>query len=274
MLERRFASYEELLRAYLELQQYAQHCAVAMASAVHELKTPLAIVSGYLELLSNEKLGPLSPKQREVLTAMQSSSSRIERFLEDFLGYSLLETGKAQARFEPGDLNECLAELYRIWFARFQEQGITLHFAENDRLPEFPFDSHKVQRVVSNLLENAHNCTPPGGAVWLSAELQFWDQRVHPFSEPGADRRRHSLEELNAVRVTVSDTGPGIAPEHHQTIFEDFVSLCPTQGKAHGTGLGLAIARRLVQALKGTIWVESEVGQGSRFSFLLPLNPQ
>ncbi len=87
------------------------------------------------------------------------------------------------------------------------------------------------------------------------------------------ERRRQAANEANAVRVTVSDTGPGIAPEYHQEIFDDFVKLSPPSEEVGGMGLGLAIARRLVLAHAGKIWVESELGSGSVFSFLLPLKP-
>ncbi len=271
--------YEELFREYLRLQQEnarlqqeTRRCTVALASSAHELKTPLAVMNGYLELLMKEKLGPLSDRQRHVLSAMQASGSRLQQFIQDFLTYTSFETGKLAAEFELGDLNGCLADLYNIWLARFQEKGVALYFPANDRLPRFPFDYHKVQRVVSNLLENAYTCTPPGGTVWLTAEPYAWDRRMRQTLEFGVERRRTFSNEANSVRVTVCDTGPGIAPEYHQQIFEDFVSLQQSEHH-HGSGLGLAIARRLVQAQLGTIWVESELGAGSRFCFLLPLRP-
>jgi signal transduction histidine kinase len=270
------ARYDELLRAYTGLQednvrlrQEQQRRTVALASAAHELKTPLSIMCGYLELLLKEKLGPLSDRQRQVLGAMQANGSRLQQFVKDFLTYSGLETGNLTAQFEVGDLNTCLLEVYGIWLARFQEKGVALYFPINERLPQFAFDYHKVQRVVSNLLENAYNCTPAGGTVWVTAEPYAWDRRMRQAAAIGMERRCAFSNEANSVRVTVCDTGPGIAPEYHQEIFEDFVSLAEN----HGSGLGLAIARRLVQAQLGTIWVESEVGAGSRFCFLLPLHP-
>lgn len=271
--------YEELFREYLRLQQEnarlqqeTRRCTVALASAAHELKTPLAVMNGYLELLMKEKLGPLCDRQRHVLGAMQGSGTRLQQFIQDFLTYTSFETGSLTAQFEFGDLNACLADLYNIWLPRFQEKGVALYFPVNERLPQFPFDYHKVQRVVSNLLENAYNCTPAGGTVWLTAEPYAWDRRMRQTLEFGIERRRTFSNEANSVRVTVCDTGPGIAPEYHQQIFEDFVSLQQSETH-HGSGLGLAIARRLVQAQLGTIWVESELGAGSRFCFLLPLRP-
>jgi signal transduction histidine kinase len=155
---------------------------------------------------------------------------------------------------------------------RFEDKGVALYFLPNPQIPAFRFDAHKLQRVISNLLENAHNCTPAQGTVWLSAETYQWDRRLHAPGPAERERRTGSSPQENAVRINVCDTGPGIAPEFHQEIFEDFVSLRQTHG-AQGTGLGLAIARRLMQAQHGKIWVESEPGGGSCFSLLLPLHP-
>ncbi len=265
-------SHDELLRAYVQLQQQTEARTVALASAAHELKTPLGILAGYLQLLLDERLGRLSDDQCGVLKAMQASCARLQQFTHNFLAYATLETRTLAANIQDGDLNRCLNEVYEIWLARFQEKGVALYFPANDKLAAFAFDHHKVQRVVSNLLENAHACTPSGGTVWLSAEPYFWERRTRQLTDVAQERRWGSCARPNAVRLSVCDTGPGIAPEHHQDIFDDFVSL-PPPGQSRGSGLGLAIARRLVQAQNGKIWVESEVGSGSRFSFLLPLNP-
>jgi len=262
------AGYEDLLRAYMGLQEQNQRSTVALASAAHELKTPLAVMSGYLEMLLKEQLGPLNDSQRQVLQAMQSSGARLQSFIQDFLTLSALWTGKLTVNLQPGDLNAALAEIAAIWLARFQEKEIALYFPANQTLPQFAFDYHKAQRVVSNLLENSYAWTPPGGTVWLTAEPHFWERRLHQASRQNLEERREQgISEVNAVCISVSDTGPGIAPEFHQEIFDDFFSLQPSTG----TGLGLAIARRLVQAHHGKIWVESELGAGSKFCFLLPL---
>jgi NtrC-family two-component system sensor histidine kinase KinB len=264
-------SYDELLRAYSQVQKKAEVLTVAMASAAHELKTPLAIMSGYLELLVSEKVGPTTPRQQRVLRAMQASGIRLQQFIEDFLTYSALETGKMPVELAVDDLNARLAELCEMWSPRFQEKGVALYFPVNKHLPQFTFDSHKVQRVASILLENAYLWTASGATVWITAELHLWDRRVRQAADFARERRQQLSSAPNAVRISVSDNGPGIAPEYHQEIFEDFVSRRPRT--SHATGLGLAIARRLVHAQRGTIWVESELGVGSRFSFLLPLKP-
>jgi signal transduction histidine kinase len=148
-----------------------------------------------------------------------------------------------------------------------------LYFLANEKLPVFSFDSPKIQRVISNLLENASKFTPSGGTVWLHAEPYMWERRSA--TKPGVERerRRQSLSVPNAVKVSVSDTGPGIPPEYHLEVFDDFFRLPGSENKSDGMGLGLAIARRLVNGMGGKVWVESEPGNGCKFSFLVPLSP-
>jgi signal transduction histidine kinase len=173
-------------------------------------------------------------------------------------------------QYVEGDMNACLSEVCRLWSGRFQERGIALYFLANDKLTPFAFDAPKIQRVISNLLENACKYTPPGGTVWLHAEPHMWERRGASLKPGGGERRRRSSDAPNAVKVSVADTGPGIRPEFHLEIFDDFSRL-PGSESAEGMGLGLAIARRLLQAMGGKIWVESEPGAGAKFSFLIPL---
>jgi signal transduction histidine kinase len=261
-----------LQRQYSQLQERFSRTTRALASAAHALKTPLAILNGYVELLQSEKLGGLNDRQREVLRDMSSSGQRLQHFIQDFLSYSVLETGEVKMRFEMGDINLCLSEVCRLWSHPFQDRGLALYFLANDKLTEFAFDSAKLQRVVSNLLENASKFTPAGGTVWLHAEPHMWDRRGA--NQPGilTERRRQTSSQPNSVKVSVADTGPGIPPEYHMEVFDDFFRLPQNESQA-GMGLGLAIARRLVTNMDGKIWVESEPGAGCKFSFIVPLHP-
>lgn len=244
----------------------------ALASATHDLKTPLAILNGYVEVLQSEKLGTVNERQREMLRDMHSSGQRLQHFIQDFLSYSTLETGEMRMRYEAGNMNTCLSEVCRLWSPRFQERGLALYFLVNDKLPEFSFDAPKVERVISNLLENASKFTSSGGTVWLHAEPYMWERRT--VSEPaGTDRRRRDLGQPNSVKVSVSDTGTGISPEYHMEVFDDFFRVPQTEKQADGMGLGLPIARRLINNMGGKIWVESEAGAGCKFSFIIPLTP-
>jgi signal transduction histidine kinase len=262
----------DLPQAYAELQQRFQRTTNALGSAAHDLKTPLAILNGYVELLQSEKLGPLNARQREVLGDMQSSGKRLQQFIQDFLTYSALETGGLKMRFERGNLNDCLSEVCRLWSTRFQEKGLALYFLANDKLPVFPYDSPKLERVISNLLENSFKFIPQGGTVWLHAEPYMWERRTAAQPAETAERRRQDLAQPNSVKVSVSDTGPGIPAEFHQEVFDDFFRL-PGNENQEGMGLGLAIVRRLVQAMGGKVWVESDPGSGCKFSFLIPFKP-
>lgn len=244
----------------------------ALASAAHDLKTPLAILNGYIELLQSKKLGPLNERQQEVMADMFSSGQRLQQFIQDFLTFSVLETGELRMQYIEGDLNACLSEVCRLWSNRFQDRGLALYFLANDKLSQFEFDAPKIQRIVSNLLENASKYTPQGGTVWLHAEPHMWERRTVAKSSANGDRRRQAMNVPNAVKVSVADTGPGIRPEFHLEIFDDFFRLPGTEA-AEGMGLGLAIARRLLQGMSGKIWVESEPGAGSKFCFLIPLKP-
>lgn len=263
----------DFIQAYNQLRERFQRTTNALASAAHDLKTPLAIMNGYIELLQSEKLGGLNDRQREVIHDMQASGQRLQHFIQDFLSYSVLETGEIRLQNEEADVNACLSEVCQLWSRRFQDIGLALYFLANDKLPDFAFDSAKVQRVVSNLLENAAKFTPAGGTVWLHAEPHMWERRS--ITKPGVERerRRQTLAVPNSVKISVADTGPGIPPEYHLEIFDDFFRLPSADRPAEGMGLGLAIARRLIGAMGGKVWVESEPGSGCKFSFLLPLNP-
>lgn len=262
----------EQLQEYSQLQERYLRTTNALASAAHDLKTPLAILNGYVELLQSEKLGNLNERQREVIRDMQANGQRLLRYIQDFLSFSALETGELKMKFEQGNINASLSEVCRLWSPRFQEKGLALYFLANERVQEFPFDRPKVERVVSNLLENATKFTPSGGTVWLHAEPYMWERRTIANPAVAQERRRRPLSQPNSVKISVSDTGPGIPPEYHLEIFDDFFRL-PLSEKVEGMGLGLSIARRLVLSMGGKIWVESEPGAGCKFSFILPLTP-
>src|SRR5262249_53956206 len=126
---------ENLPQQFAELQERFQRTTNALASAAHDLKTPLSILNGYVELLENEKLGSLNDRQREVLRDMRASGKRLQQFIQDFLTYSVLEVDGLRVHFELANINECLSEVCRLWSNRFQEKGLALYFLPNDKLP-------------------------------------------------------------------------------------------------------------------------------------------
>src|SRR5271154_2981219 len=268
LLQEREITYRNLLAAYLKLQEVNRQKTVFLASAAHELKTPLAVIKGYYDLLLTSSLGRLSEKQRDILEESKESCERLVRLVSMFLNYSALESGKLVLQLRENDLRDCLDELSKRWLEAFQRKGVRLDASFDPSVPNFRFDYQKVQQAAANLLDNALKHTPAGGCVTLRAAPHFWERRVSE-AIPPQERRRFRLPRPNSVEVSVKDTGPGISPEHHQEIFEDFVRV---DRNTTGMGLGLAIAKRLIQAHRGKIWVESEPKSGSRFTFLLPMD--
>ena len=270
LLQEREITYRNLLAAYLRLQEVNRQKTVFLASAAHELKTPLAVIKGYYDLLLSGSLGKLNEKQADILQESKDSCERLVRLVSMFLNYSTLESGKLVLHLRDNDLRDCLTELATRWHEAFQRNHVRLESTFDENLPIFKFDYQKVQQTVANLLDNALKHTPTGGCVTLRAEPHFWERRVAK-ETLATDRRRQRNQQPNSVRVAVTDTGSGIAAEHHQEIFEDFVRVDRTSS---GMGLGLAIAKRLVQAHRGKIWVDSELRRGCTFTFLLPIDKQ
>jgi len=268
LLQEREVTYRNLLAAYLRLQEVNRQKTMFLASAAHELKTPLAVMKGYYDLLLSGSLGRLGEKQREILGESKDSCDRLVRLVSMFLNYSALESGKLVLQLRDNDPRECLMELTSLWSGTFVRNRVRLETQLSDRLVPFRFDYQKVQQTVANLLDNAFKHTPAGGRVTLAAELHFWERRAASVL-PNVERRLGEKNAANSLLVSVSDSGPGIAPEHHQEIFEDFVRV---DRSSAGMGLGLAISKRLVQAHRGKIWVESEVGSGCTVKILLPMN--
>lgn len=268
LLQEREITYRNLLAAYLRLQEVNRQKTVFLASAAHELKTPLAVIKGYYDLLLSGSLGKLTDKQRDILQESKESCERLVRLVSMFLNYSALESGKLVLHLRENDLRDCLSELATRWHEAFVRKHVRLDTMLNSDIPIFKFDYQKVQQTVANLLDNALKHTPAGGTVTFRAEMHFWERRSAEEVQT-LDRRRERVVQPNCVKVSVSDTGPGIASEHHQEIFEDFVRVDRTSS---GMGLGLAIAKRLVQAHRGKIWVESEPRRGCTFTFLLPID--
>jgi signal transduction histidine kinase len=244
----------------------------ALAAAAHELKTPLAVMDGYLRLLLAEKLGPLTTRQREVLTEIQQNGQRLSNFVQNLLAYAAMKVERLRMNYQEGDINVCMREIAELWSQRFHDKGTAFYFLPAEKLAPLRFDWFKVQHIVSNLLDNAIKYTPSCGTVWLHVEPYFWERRAAR-SKPKVDRRQSANRIPNCCRISVADTGPGIEPEFQQEIFEEYFRLSYQGSRAEGYGMGLAIARKLVQAAGGKIWVESDPGHGSKFSFLLLLNP-
>lgn len=268
LLQEREITYRNLLAAYLRLQEVNRQKTVFLASAAHELKTPLAVMKGYYDLLLSGSLGKLAERQRDILQESKESCDRLVRLVSMFLNYSALESGKLVLQLRENDLRDCVNDLACRWQDAFHRAKVRLDIKLHADLPLFKFDYQKVQQSVANLVDNALKHTPPGGCVTLLVEPHFWERRTAEAAAP-TERRLGDGVRPNSVLISVADTGSGIAAEYHQEIFEEFVRVDPSSS---GMGLGLAITKRLIQAHRGKVWVDSEVGHGSSFSFLLPMN--
>jgi len=267
LLQEREITYRNLLAAYLRLQEVNRQKTVFLGSAAHELKTPLAVMKGYYDLLLSGSLGNLTEKQRDILQESKQSCDRLVRLVSTFLNYTALESGKLVLQFQDNDIRDCMSDIIVRWKETFRRASVHLELVMDDKFPAFKFDYPKIQQCVTNLVDNALKHTPAGGTVTLRAQGYFWERRISPIT-PTQERRATRRPEMNSVLISVTDTGVGIATEFHQEIFEDFVRVDPSSS---GMGLGLAITKRLIQAHHGKIWVDSEPGRGSSFKFLLPM---
>jgi signal transduction histidine kinase len=227
-------------------------------------------MKGYYDLLLSGSLGKLSDRQREIVQDSKESCDRLVRLVSMFLNYSALESGKLVLQLRDNDLRDCVTDLTCRWQDAFKRADVHLDIKMSAEMPHFKFDYQKVQQCMANLLDNALKHTPAGGTVTLRAELHFWERRISD-APPSTERRRGTGVRPNSMLISVGDSGAGIAAEYHQEIFEEFVRVDPSSS---GMGLGLAITKRLIQAHRGKVWVDSEVGRGSTFSFLLPMNAE
>ncbi len=218
-----------------------------VANVSHELKSPLAILKGYSENLQDGLYGPVAPKQRETLGAMQRTINRLLRLIKDILDISKITAGKMQLEKGLVDLRGVL----RSTFESFAEEAAKKKLLFKLELPEAPVsiwvDEDRLTQVFVNLISNAIKYTPEGRAV-----------TVRVLGEP------HE----GSVRVEVEDTGQGIPEEQREKIFDKFTRI--TAEKQEGTGLGLPIARDLVTLHGGKLWVEAVSPTGSRFVMVLP----
>jgi signal transduction histidine kinase len=243
--------------------------AFPLVSAAHEFKTPLVVMLGYTDLLLTGHLGPVNQRQKQVLGEIQEGAQRLQKLIHDLLLLQELKAGMGtSANMETAGVNESVGEIFNYWSPTATQKRVRYQFHPSEGNHRVRVEPMKLQHIVSSLIENALKHTSAQGLVVVSVTPCFWERRKAQIEFLFNMERKESRKVENAVRIDVSDSGPGISAEHHDEIFGDFVQL--PGSSARGTGLGLAIARRLVEARGGVIWVESELGKGSKFSLLLP----
>jgi two-component system sensor histidine kinase BarA len=242
----------ELAEANVALFEANRFKSEFLANVSHELRTPLVSIIGFAELLRDAWNSEEIDRKRLARYShnILSSGRGLLELINDLLDFAKIEAGKMNvhvSEFSPAELCQDLVDFVR---PLADQRRLRLELSIEHDLPRCQTDSGKVKQVLFNLLSNAIKFTPEAGSVSLEA-------------------RRHDAERME---LRVCDTGPGIAPEHHEAIFEHFRQLDSSTTREHqGTGLGLAITKELVHMLGGTILVQSDIGAGSVFTVLIPM---
>jgi signal transduction histidine kinase len=238
---------DELRRLYRELETASQHKSDFLANMSHELRTPLNAIIGFSQVLREEMVGEVNEKQAEYLEDILSSGNHLLSLINDVLDLSKVEAGQVELELAPFSLQDALERGVAMVRERATRDGVRVTLAANPDVDVVAGDERRIRQVIFNLLTNAVKFTPPGGSV---------DVRAKPVN--------------GEVRVSVADTGRGIAGEDLRRIFEEFQQTEAGIEQGEGTGLGLALSKRLVELHGGRIWVDSELGRGSTFVFTLP----
>jgi len=240
--------FQELEVKSRELAAASQHKSEFLANMSHELRTPLNAIIGFSEVLSERMFGDLNEKQEEYLKDIHASGTHLLSLINDILDLSKIEAGRMELELTDFHLPTALDSALTLVRERAGRRGIALHLSIDDRLGQIQADERKVRQVVLNLLSNAIKFTPEGGRIDVGA-----------------------VPTDGFVAVSVSDTGVGIAPEDQEAVFEEFRQVGTADKKVEGTGLGLALSRKFIELHGGKIWVKSQVGEGSTFTFTVPV---
>ena len=238
---------DELSRLYAELEATSRHKSEFLANMSHELRTPLNAILGFSQVLRDRMFGDINEKQEEYLDDILTSGNHLLSLINDVLDLSKVEAGQVKLVMAPFSLRETLERGVVVVREQASDEDLSVAIATDPDADIVDGDERRIQQVVFNLLSNAVKFTPTGGAVDVATA------RVN-----------------GEVKVSVSDTGPGIAPEDHERLFDEFQQTDAGMEQREGTGLGLALSKRLVELHGGRIWVESELGHGSTFVFTLP----
>jgi signal transduction histidine kinase len=241
---------EELALANEKLKELDYLKSDFVSNVSHELRTPLTAIKGAVDLMLREIAGPLTEKQTHYLTRVRSNTQHLAALINDLLDLSKIESGRIEVKFSRVSLNGLVHEVVEGLRPVAAEKVIVLEATIREPSTLVWADRDKINQVLMNLIGNAIKFTPVQGRVTVSAS-------------------RNGEE---SVQVSVSDTGPGVPPDEKEKIFAKFYQIAEVNGEnPKGTGLGLAISKALVELHGGKIWVESEEGHGSTFSFTLPL---
>jgi signal transduction histidine kinase len=243
---RLFREIEEKSR---QLEAASQHKSEFLANMSHELRTPLNAIIGFSEVLTDRMFGDLNEKQEEYLKDIYASGTHLLSLINDILDLSKIEAGRMELESTDFHLPTALDNALTLVRERAGRRNIALYTSVDERLGEVRADERKIRQVVLNLLSNAIKFTPEGGRIAVEA-----------------------VPRDGSVEVSVSDTGVGIAPADQEAVFEEFRQVGTADKKAEGTGLGLTLCRKFVELHGGRIWVKSQLGAGSTFTFTIPVH--
>jgi len=239
---------EELGRLYRELEAASRHKSEFLANMSHELRTPLNAIIGFSEVLDDRMFGELNEKQAEYVRVVLNSGRHLLSLINDILDLSKVEAGRMELELGPFSLRLALENALTLIHDRAARHGLTVELTVDETFGDVVGDERKLKQVLLNLLSNAVKFTPDGGRIEVRA-----------------------VPANGTVEVSVTDTGVGIASEDQEAIFEEFRQVGTDYArKREGTGLGLSLARKFVELHGGRLWVKSEIGRGSTFTFTIP----
>lgn len=238
----------ELRNALERLTELNQIKANLISNISHELRTPLAHIKGYVELFIAGDMGSLSAEQSDAMAVIRRATNRLGTLIEDLIEFSTASREGLSLQLDQTDINPLIEAVLERSQAKAQQAGVVLNWEKNSNIPTLKIDSERLSWVLFQLVDNAIKFTPAEGIIQVNAEIVDW-----------------------GVRVSVRDTGIGIAPDQLTEIFEPFHQLdgSPTR-RYGGTGLGLSLAKMIVEGHGTELNVESEEGNGTTFHFVLP----
>ncbi len=244
-----------------------------LATVSHELRTPLTSVIGYSEMLLEGLAGEMLEEQKEYVRTIMEKGENLLQIISSILDISKIESGRVQLSIAEVDMAEVARAALSTVLPQAQRKGLDLHSEIESALPRVPADRAKIRQCMVNLLANAVKFTPEGGTVRLEVHRYTGPRRTLR-DDPDGAFGLFEPRENHFVRVAVIDSGIGIPPDKLSRVFDTFyqVDNSPTR-EYGGTGLGLSIVKSYVEAHGGEVWVDSDMGGGSTFSFLLPLEP-